>query len=348
MLPQGKDSAPKQLPKQAQRARSSVKSPPQASRKRKAQQEIHTTTSTGSRTTGGNSSPRRDMSGQVGQASRHNRLKSLGNRRQEAARPDSTTPSIVGVVDPQHIQQQSCSVLNAQQATGSLPLPASTLEAHVSGIPHTQLVLNTMRQLSRTLSSEPQAAASAQASAQQSMPALTPTAAAPFSAASAAPAQPEGSQQTERECTHLSVSAGPSPVLQPFLKATVDSEQPCQGSSVHIADPAEDQQSQATFGRAAKTPGGQAMAELASVSPNGKHPVQTGKAGEGQAEGQSAEQGEGQADRQSQKQRVTSPEEKEARPMADMQTGSALQQLILRAQKLKEQLDSHAARRHDR
>lgn len=262
LLPQGKDFAPKQLPKQAQRAGSSVNSPPQASRKRKAQQEIHTTTSTGSRTTGGNSSPRRDMSGQVGQASRHNRLKSLGNRRQEAARPDSTTPSIVGAVAPEGVQQQSCIVLNAQQATGSLPLPASTLEAHVSGIPHTQLVLNTMQQLSRTLTSQPHAAASAQASAQQSMPALAPTAVAlaPFSAASAAPAQPQGTQQTEQECTHLGVSAGPSPVLQPFLTATVDSEQSCQGSSVHIADPAEDQQSLATFGRAAKTPGSQGRA----------------------------------------------------------------------------------------
>ena len=250
-------------------------------------------------------------------------------------------------------------MVDAQQATGSLPLPGSTLQAQVSGIPHTQLVLNTMHQLSHTLSAETHASAPSQGLTQPGMPAPAINAAAAAavcsSAASAASAQAQGTQQEEQRSVQHSMSAGPSPVLQPFLAPAVDRVQACQSTLELVADPLHILQRADEEAHVTKC--GQSPSQLGSISPDGHNPLHTGEGQaegqfEGQAEGQAERQIEGQssdlADRQVQKQKASSFEQKEAGPMAHMQTGNALQQLITRAQKLKEQLDAHAARRCDR
>ena len=349
LLSQGKDFAPRQHPKQAQRAPTSAKSPPQASRKRKAQQENHTFVSRGSRPTTGENPFCHDTTGQAGQASRHNRLKSIGSRRKPAPPSEDATPFRAGVTAPQHSRQQGCSVAYPQQATGSLPLPGSTLQAQVSGVPHTQLVLSTMQQLSRTLSSEPHTFASAHQELSQpgmSAPAIDAAAAAAAAAAavsssvaSATSAQAEASEQVEQLCVQESMSAGASPVLQPFLAAAADESQACQSAPELIADPCpplQDADEKAPADNCIQSP-----PQLRSASPHGFNPVHTG-------EGQADWQGSGQAERQLQKQKASACEQKEAGPMAHMRTGTALQQLISRAQKLKEQLDAHAAHRYDK
>ena len=343
---QGKDFAPRQHPQQAQRAPTSARSPPQASRKRKAQQDHHISASTGSRPLAGNSPSCDDILGQAGQASIHNRLKSIGSRRKQAPPSEGATPSRVGVSPPQHSQQQSCSVDDAQQATGSLPLPGSTLQAQVSGIPHTQLVLNTMQQLSRTLSSEPHVYASSQGLTQPGMLASADSAAAAAvcsSAASAALVQAQGTQQREQCSVHQSMSAGPSPILQPFLAPAVNRVQACQSAPELAADSHHALQGADEEAGVAKC--GQSPPQLGSISPDGQNPLHTG---EGQAERQIERQSPEQADRQLQKQTTSASEQQESGCITHMQTGNALQQLISRAQKLKEQLDAHAARRYDR
>lgn len=352
MLSQGKDFAPRQHPKQAQRAPTSAKGPAQASRKRKAQQENHTFANTGSRPTPRENPSCCDTPGQAGQASRHDRLKSISSRRKPAPPSEGATPSRAGVTAPQHSRQQSCSVADAQQATGSLPLPGSTLQAQVSGVPHTQLVLSTMQQLSRTLSSEPHTSASAQGLSQPGMPALAISAAAAAAAvsssvASAASAQAQATEPAEQLCVQQSMSAGAPPVLQPFLAATVDEAQACQNAPELVADPCmplQDADEKAPADSCSQSP-----PQLGSVSPHMCNPLHTGEGQvEGQAERQADWQGSEQAERQPQKQKASAFEQKEAGPTAHMQTGSALQQLISRAQKLKEQLDAHAARRYDK
>ena len=350
LLSQGKDFVPRQHPKQVQRALTSARSPPQACRKRKAQQENQTTASTGSQPTAGKSSRGNDTPGQAGQASRHNRLKSICSRRKQAPPSEGAIPSRVGVTAPQHLQQHSFSIADAQQATGTLPPLGSTLQAQVGGIPHTQLVLNTMQQLSRTLSSEAHSSASTQGLSQPRIPAPATSggggaaaAGAVTSAASAASAQAPRTQQAGHLSVQSNMSAGPPPVLQPFLTA-VDEEQACQRAPDLVADPQHKLQGVDEEAPPAKC--SQPPPQLCSTSPDGHHSLPTV---EGQAERQAERQGEvqssEQADRHAQKQESAAFEQKEAGPMAHMQTGSALQQLIARAQKLKEQLDAHAARR---
>ena len=357
LLSQGKDFVPRQHPKQAQRALTSARSPPQASRKRKAQQENQSTASTGSRPTAGKSSRGNDTPGQASQASRHNRLKSIGSRRKQAPPSEGAIPSRVGVTAPQHLPQHSFSIADAQQATGTLPPPGSTLQAQVGGIPHTQLVLNTMQQLSRTLGSEAHSSASTQELSQPGSPApatiggsaaaAAAAAAAVTNAASAASAQAPRTQQAGHLSVQSNMSAGPPPVLQPFLTA-VDEEQACQRAPDLVADPQHKLQGVDEEVPPAKC--SQPPPQLCSTSPDGHHSLPTveGQAerqAERQAEGQGEVQSSEQADRHAQKQDPAAFEQKEAGPMAHMQTGSALQQLIARAQKLKEQLDAHAARR---
>lgn len=346
LLSQGKDFAPRQHLKhaqQAQRARTNARSPPQVSRKRKAQQETHPTASTGLHLTAGSGPSCHDTPLQAGQASRHNRLKSLGSRPKQARSAEAAKSMAVDVTAPQHSQQQSCKVLDAQQGVVSLPLPASTLQAQVSGVPHTQLVLNTMQQLSRTLSSEPRASPSTQGLFQPSILAPgtgTAAAAAPPNAESAAVEQSAASAAAAQVSTQFpqppprqqhSAQQSLSPVLQPFLVPAADREQTCQSTPLLDADSLQAVQTSAN-----KAPF--AHGDHSLVQPNDQ------QVGVGQAEGQSSEP----ADGLPQNLKASGFEQKEAGPMTHMQTGSALQQLISRAQKLKQQLDAHAARRHDR
>ena len=291
------------------------------------------------------------MPGQAGQASRHNRLKSVGSRRKQVPPSEGATPfTLVGVTHSKHPQQASCSLAAAQPAMVGLPLPGSTLQAQVSGIPHTQLVLNTMQQLNRTLSPESHPSASTKGLSQPGMPtpatsdAAAAAAAVSLSAACDASAQAQGIQQAGKRSAQLSMPAGPSPVLQPFL-AAVGEEQAHQSGPELIADAHGKLQGADEEAPAAKR--SWSLPQPGSTSPDSHHSlhnVERQAEGQGEGEGQSSEQ----ADRQLQKQTTSAVEQKEGGPMAHMQTGSALQQLISRAQKLKQQLDAHAAGRYDR
>ena len=316
------------------------------SRKRKAHQETHPTASTGLPPTVGINPSCHDTPAQAGQASRHNRLKSLGSRPKQGRSYDAPKSPTADLTVPQHFQQQqTCEVLDAQQGIVSLPLPASTLQAQVSGVPHTQLVLNIMQQLSRTLSSEQHASASTQGLSQSSVRAAAssaaaavapPNAAVEQSAASAASAQVQRPQPRQEHSAKRSMS----PVLQPFLVADVDREQTYQSTPVLIAD--SPQALQAPTGKAPDAHGDHSLLQQGVVSSSGQ------QVGEGQAERQAEGQSSEQANGQPQKQKTSGMEQKGVEPVAHMQTGSALQQLISRAQRLKQQLDAHAARQYDR
>lgn len=334
---------------QAQHACTSARSPPQVSRKRKAQQETRPTASAVRHSTAGNNPSCHDNPAQAGKASRCNRLKSIGSRPKQANPSEAPKSPAPDVPPPQHSQQQqSCEVPDAQQGTVSLPLPASTLQAQVSGVPHTQLVLTTLQQLSRTLSSELHASPSTQGLSQPSILAAASSAAAAVapvdaasaaveqSAASAASAQVHGPQQRRRHSAKQSTS----PVLQPFLVADVDRDQTCQSMPVLVADSVQALQTPA--GKAPVAHGNHSLSQLGSISPNGQ------QVGEGQAETQAEGQSSEQANGLPQKLKASGFAQEEAEPVAHMQMGSALQQLISRAQKLKQQLDAHAARRYDR
>lgn len=356
LLPQRKDLAPK---KPSKRALRDGNSPPQASRKRKAPQLMHTSTGTASLATA-SSSP-----GQLGPAIRHNRLKSIARRHKGSTPSDATPCSTSGAAVPHTATQKSCSGFGAQPADCSSAVPSSTLEACVGGTPHTQLVLSTVQHLRRTLSSEPQESAPPQESAQLSKPtpAITVTSAA--NAVAAVPAaiaegQAQGLRHTEQGYAHQSMAEGPSPMLEPFLVARVSGNQADPDSG---RDQVKHQQGPVSTKEAASV-------QLDSVSPSGRHPVRPSEAGERQAvrqaERQAVRQTEGQSDRQSewqverqadwqaegqpegqqQHQKAVSPEEEISGCLPRMRMGSALQQLISRAQKLKEQLDAHAAGKH--
>lgn len=340
VLTQGKGFAPKQHPKQAQ---GPAKSPPPASRKRKARQQIHTTATTAPRATAGS------RPSQLSPTSRHDRLKSIARRQKDSTPPGGAPTSTSGVVVPHSDAQQGGNVLTTQQAASSSTLPTSTLEAHVGGVPHTQLVLSTMQRLSHTLSSAPEASALPQEPAQLSKlaPATAITADAamvPVTAASAAVAQAPGAQHIEQTSArpYASEAAGPLPTLQPFLAARVSADRTDQDAG---CDPLRRQEDLVSTKETANI-------QLDTVPPNVKQPLQTGEAGIGQAEGQAERQAAGlscdQAEGQPGYQKAASPDEEASARMPHMQTGSALQQLITRAQKLKEQLDAHAARRHDK
>ena len=243
---------------------------------------------------------------------------------------------------------------DTQQAKCSSPVTATTVEACVSGVPHTRLVLDTMQRLRRTLSSEPQNSALPKEAAQLSKP--TPattitTAASALCAATAATAQakgaqhtePSSAQHTEQNSAHQSKAARASPVLQPFLVAQRFGDRAGQDSGHDQVRP--------QLGPKPTTEG--ASVQHDSVPPSNKSSRETGEAGaKGQAEGEAERQIEGQAKRQTDRTAEGQPQYQEARPEEEasgrVQTGSALQQLISRAQKLKEQLDAHTAVRHDK
>jgi len=152
---QGMDFAPKVRPKQARHGPLADISLPQVSRKRKAQ---HSTSSRVQATEGasGCKSHKVDMqkhsSSSNSGGSRTERLKRLGKQSKqadaEAAPPKDDLPVVKVSFGPQ--QDSAHGSEHAQ-----LPLPVSSLDAHVSGIPHTQLVQHTMQSLSRTLSTQP-------------------------------------------------------------------------------------------------------------------------------------------------------------------------------------------------
>ena len=206
-----------------------------------------------------------------------------------------------------------------------------------------------MHQLSRTLSSEPLVAVQAAASRQ------TPKASSAWNAPSGAPAasaQGIMDGEVKQFVSQQGSSAGAAPVLQPFLALPASQEAIGQGHCEPGVDPdsAEGQQclTLASATKAANMQGRNSSAETADVPSCSQPPVQTGAAAQGQLDRQPEGQSDMSAEGQTQEQRALSPQDKGQRPLPKAQTGNVLQQLITRAQKLKEQLDAHAERNANR
>ena len=372
---------PKQRAKQAQHSGSNSKSPPQASRKRKAQHASLSTASTAPTSAGDRHTANRKGQTQARAASQHNRLKSAGRRQKEPVDPPADTPPSIAPAasNVMHTEQLDTAKHRYGVSVGTPLIPDNTIEAHVSGVPHTHLVQQAMQHLSHTLSNVPQATDAAQA-ADVNATQAPGAAQGNFAGLSSAVAR-QGGQATSARPRILSAA---QPVLQPFLSATAGQQQILQNSSAMNNGSSQPE-------RVALPVAGEVHAKLHQPSPQQESAQQQaregvqeqaeqlikgntgGQAGQliqgntggraeqlikgktyGQAEGTTERQTKGQTKQpaeactnqqpdQAQTAASAEPCQEQCKPQA--QPDGALQQLISRAQKLKQQLDAHAERR---
>lgn len=351
-MPQGKDFAPKVRPKQARHGSAAAVSLPQVSRKRKAQ---HSTSSRVPATEGasGCKSHKVDTQKYSSGSSRTEKLKRLGKQSKQADADTEPPKGDLPVVKASSGPQQA-SAHGSERA--QLPLPVSSLDAHASGIPHSQLVQHTMQSLSRTLSTQP-LLSSGQQELLPEREHVSSTHADP-PAASAVFDKVPSRQPAPLEDIPVGASA---PVLQPFLAGAAQdadirfvaleavSAQP--GSPPPVGTCAESvAQHRQESGQLEMS---SAPSEDAQRQADGHCQGQTEEGVIEQAEGQIRGQAEGQSEGQTAWQAQGQPQGQEGlssdafgqQQALGLPTGHALQQLISRAQKLKQQLDAHAQRK---
>ncbi len=350
-MSQGKDFAPKTRPKQARHGSVAGSSLPQVSRKRKAQ---HSTSTRVQATEGasGCKSHKVDMQkySSSSSSSRTERLKRLGKQSKQAdadaAPPKDDMPVVKAISGP-----QQASAHGSEHA--QLPLPVSSLDAYVSGIPHTQLVQHTMQTLSRTLSTQPLLSLGQQELLSEREHVSSAHADPP--AASAVLDKVPSRQPAAREAISVGASV---PVLQPFLAgaaqdagarfAAVEAVSalpgnlpPKEGTCAEVVAQNRQDSSQLEMSNA--------QSEHAKRQADGHDQGQTeegvAEQAEGQCRGQAKGQSDGQAQGQPQGQKGLSSDAFGQQQAPETLTGNALQQLISRAQKLKQQLDAHAERK---
>ncbi len=342
---QGMDFAPKVRPKQARHGPLADISLPQVSRKRKAQ---HSTSSRVQATEGasGCKSHKVDMqkhsSSSNSGGSRTERLKRLGKQSKQAdANAAPRKDDLPAVKESSHGSEHV-----------QLSCPVSSLDAHVSGIPHTQLVQHTMQRLSRTLSTQPLLSPGQQE--------LLPEQEHVSSALAVPPAAPAvlDKMPSRQPAALEAIAVGASaPVLQPFLagaaqeadasigivkavSARPGSWPPVEGTCADIVPKHRQHPCQLEIG----VP----QSEDAQRRADGHDQGQTEEGVAEQAEGQSRGQAEGQAQGKPQGLEGLSSDAVGQQQAIGVPSGNALQQLISRAQKLKQQLDAHAERKASR
>lgn len=362
-MSQGKGFATKIRTKHAQHGSVAGTSLPQVSRKRKAQHS----TSTKLQATGGASGCKshkvdtQKYSSSSSSGTRIERLKRFGKQSKQldadAAPRTDDLPTVKASSGP---RQDSAHGSEYAQ----LPLPVSSLNAHVSGIPHTQLVQHTMQSLSRTLSSQPLLSSGQQGLLPEqehvsSAHAVTP-------AASVVPDKVPGRQPAALEAMPAGASA---PVLQPFLAGAAQDADTrfavVEAVSARPGNPPLVEGTCAEIVAQHRKESGQlemsvAQSEHAQRQADGHCQGQTeggfAERAEGHTRGQAEGQSEGQTQGQTAWQAQGQPRGLEGlssdadgqQQATEVLTGNALQQLISRAQKLKQQLDAHAERKASR
>ncbi len=355
-MSQGKDFAPKVRPKQARHGSVAVTSLPQVSRKRKAQ---HSTSSRVQATEGasGCKSHKVDTQKYSSGGSRTERLKRFGKQSKQpdadVAPPKDDLSAVKASFGPQ--QDSTHGSEHAQ-----LPLPVSSLDAHVSGIPHTQLVQHTMQSLSRTLSTQPLLVSGQQELLPEQEHVSSAHAVSP--AASAVLDKVPGRQPATLEAIPVGASA---PVLQPFLAGAAQDADAriaiVEAVSARPGNPPPVEGTCADTDAQHRQESGQlemsvAQSEHAQRQADGYDQGQTEEGVADQAEGQTRGQAEVQYKGQTAWQAQGQPRGQEwlssdavgQQQATGVPTGNALQQLISRAQKLKQQLDAHAERKASR
>ena len=324
---QGRDFAHKQKAKHGQadaRILGSHSPPQPTSRKRKAQHaSINRVGTNQSITAGGKMADKTDV--QPHSSSRGDCVRPLAKQcKQPSAAAQGSGVTAVPVAAA-HAEQH-------HEQPGQLPLPGSSLEATVSGIPHTQIVQHALQQLNKARSSQPlfkcrQPGTEVQGGAAFVRPgtgSAEDTRLAVLSVVSVVSQAP----------AVASIAATVAPVLQPFLSsvqaerpASMDSAPGLQGS-LPLASPA-----------SASTENLKTLAteeiQAFDIDQGPENPFCTGVTEDSHELVAGQEQGH----------IAASPGGDEQQPAA---TSSALQQLISRAQKLKEQLDTHAERKANR
>ena len=362
-MSQGKDFAPKVRPKQAQHGSVALTSLPQVSRKRKAQ---HSTSTRVQATEGmsGCKSHKVDTQKYSSSSSSSGRIERLKRFGKQSKQPDADTSPRKDDVPAVKISSDPRLDSTHGSEHAQLPLPVSSLDAHVSGIPHTQLVHHTMQSLSRTLSTQPLLSSGQQDLLSEQERVSSAHAFPP--AASAVLEMVPSRQPAALEGTSVGVSA---PVLQPFLAGVAQNADarvaiveavsarpgnppPVEGTSAETVVQHRQGSSQLEMSNA--------QSEHAQRQADGHCQGQTDEGvveqAEGQIRGQAEGQPEGQAEGQTawhaqgqpQGQEGLSPDAFGQQQATGVPTGNALQQLISRAQKLKQQLDAHAERKASR
>ena len=353
---QGKDFVPRQKTKHAQHSRADPSSPSQAFKKRKAQHTF----------------PNRPDSQQPfakPAISPGAESQQQGQKRAQPQRATSKRRKQPDVLSRQAAVSQSTTEADTAQPVqhvAPLLLPASSLDATVSGVPHTALVQHTMHQLRKTLSSQLQG--------QQ-----------PLQSAALSASMPSMSDTSTASAVTSTTSAQAVPVLSPFvassqLQTTVESA---------AMDPTGDFQAMlsesqgnlhSTTHQAIHRPdseGHQAVSNEEASTEQAAHAEQLAQ--QGNMQGPQADQAigsrlqEGRVPEQLQLQDASAVTDVTDRQIEltqpggiastghELQTctssggiretatpGNALQQLISRAQKLKLQLDRHAQLRGKR
>ena len=355
-MPQGKDFAPKVRPKHAQHGSAAGLSLPQVSRKRKAQHSTSSRVPATAGTSGCKShkvDTKNNNSSSSSNGSRTERLKRLGKQSKQAdadaAPPKDDLPVVKVSFGPQ--QDSAHGSEHAQ-----LPLPVSSLDAHVSGIPHTQLVHHTMQSLSRTLSTQPLLSLGQQELLPEQQRVSSAHAVSP--AASAMLDKVPSRHPAALEAISVGASA---PILQPFLAGAA------QDADISIAIV------KAVSAQPGNWPPVEGTcADMVALQIQGSNQLEMGNAqsgdvqrqadghcqgqteegvveqAEGQIRGQAEGQSEGLAEGQPRGREGLSSDTFEQQQATGVPTGNALQQLISRAQKLKQQLDAHAERKASR
>lgn len=259
------------------------------------------------------------MDAQQQRISRTDRLKRFGHQSKQPVAAAAIREPGAGNLDEDASHQQT------SMHPSQLPQMVSSLDAHVNGIPHTQLVQHTMEQLSHTLSSRP-------VLPNKQQPRLTQEAVgADF--VSVNPSLPAEHEVIQSDRVSGGVSGAAAPVLQPFLAA------PLTDTAQDTAQKAEPKTGADTAIQHRHTSG---LTELQSANM-----MEQGN-GQSQLTGQAELPLEGQSTGQSEVQEGVSSVADGQQLATGVPTGSALQQLISRAQKLKQQLDAHVQRKASR
>ena len=267
------------------------------------------------------------MDAQQQHISRTDRLKRFGHQSKQPVAAAAIREPGAGNLDEDASHQQT------SMHPSQLPQMVSSLDAHVNGIPHTQLVQHTMEQLSHTLSPQP-------VLPNKQQPRLTQEAVgADF--VSVNPNLPAEHEVVQSDRVSGGVSGAAAPVLQPFLAA------PLMDTAQDTAQKAETKTGADTAIQHRQT---SSLTDLQSANMMEQGDGQSQATGQatGQAEGQAEVPLEGHGTGQSEVQEGVSSVADGQQLATGVPTGSALQQLISRAQKLKEQLDAHAQRKASR
>lgn len=258
--------------------------------------------------------------------SRTDRLKRAGQQSKQPVAPAAIREHTAVTSDEDAGQQ-------ASMCPSQLPQSVSSLDAHVNGIPHTQLVQHTMEQLSHTLNSQP-------VLPNKQQPRLTQEAVGADSV-SVNPSLPAEHEVVQSDPISAGVSGAAAPVPQPFLAAPLTDTAQDTAQKVEpktVADTAKQH----------KQTSGLTEQQSTSITEQGHSQSQATGQATGQAEGQAEVPLEGYGTGQSEVQEGVSSVAGGQQLSTGLPTGSALQQLISRAQKLKEQLDAHAQRKASR